>query len=305
MDQRKSGGGGSSVPSKRPRSQTPPTRGEKDVPFSSSTMINNKKKSKPSSKKKKDKNKNRNRSDSVSDSHHHGRSSSHHHHHHHGSSGASTTTTAEGQRMTRILSTLTPLEHSRYNAYQESVLSATAVEQYVAACLSERLQANGASTPLQLADLVVPGQDQDIVMVVATLAKIYAQRLVTAAVQLRAERTVSAATSEGQGAASMVDNNNNHRSAPLQPRDILHALEDRQRQGLDPGFFLQTNARAAAGGSRGANTIAKTIEYHDLRVAAMAAERAYDEQFETSEAVPNDKNDSGITSSSPMQVDDE
>ena len=245
MDGRKTGGISSSIPGKRPRSQTPTSSDAASKPKRSK-----KPKSKPP----------RSRADSVSgDSHTHRSSHSHHH-------SASATATPEGERLTRLWSTLTPQEQSRWTAFQQSVLSTTAVQDWLAACLSRRYNHDDNSNAL--ADYCVPGQEQDIGMVVATLAKIYAQRLVATAVKLRDDNNNNnkKTTTEAAAAASSAV------VTPLEPLDIQRAWQYQQKHGLTPGFFLSSSSSSNTTTSSRHNPQAET----DLRMAALQAEQEYD-----------------------------
>ena len=108
------------------------------------------------------------------------------------------TATAEGQIMAQVLSTFSRLEQSRFEAFRRVTFPKDAISKYVAHCLIEeqhRPVSQGVPTapdtkttvgskPIRepiLSEVVAPGQAEDITIVVATLAKAYAQRLVTAA----------------------------------------------------------------------------------------------------------------------------
>lgn len=161
----------------------------------------------------------------------------------------STTATADGQIMMQMLSTFTKLEQSRFEAFKRAALNADAVQRWVASCLANRhnlqQQPQGAR---KLDDLVAPGQASDITMVVTTLAKIYAQRLVATARKL--------------------SNNNDN---PLQPHEIHQAAKLRVQQGLDPGFFLQPNAAI--------NVAMQNSDYEQRRLAAVAAQEEYEKHM--------------------------
>ena len=258
MDGRKTGGISSSIPGKRPRSQTPTTSDAASKP-----------KSKPP----------RSRADSVSGDSHTHRSHSHHH-------SASTTATPEGQRLTRLWSTLTPQEQSRWTAFQQSVLSTTAVQDWLAACLSLRYN-HDDNNSTALADYCVPGQEQDIGMVVATLAKIYAQRLVATAVKLRDDNNKYTT----EASATVV--------TPLEPLDIQRAWHYQQKHGLAPGFFLASSSNTTT--SCRHNPQAET----DLRMAALQAEQEFDawkQMQQTKEPQQMDK-DNATTSTAPSPED--
>jgi hypothetical protein len=94
---------------------------------------------------------------------------------------------------------------------------------------------------------------QDIVTVVSTLAKIYAQRLAAAAVQVSQQRwhqqqqqkqpprsDDDSPSRVGNGQRASVDR-------PLEPEDVLEAYRLRAAAGLDPGFYLQPHDGISAG----------------------------------------------------------
>ena len=121
---------------------------------------------------------------------------------------------------------------------------------------------------LVLSELVAPGQAQDITVVVSTLAKEYAQRLVLAARRHTAERLLV---------------NNEEESEAISPEDLLQAFSDRQARGLDPGFFL--------GGTKTKNATASETSlflsdpeihqrYSLSRSVALAAQDEYDKEQE-------------------------
>ena len=132
-----------------------------------------------------------------------------------------------------------------------------------------------AKTKRSLNDMVPPGQAAEITIVVSTLAKNYAQRLVTAA------RRVAAA----QGADA---------STPLAPQHVLTAHYSRVQAGLDPGFFLQTQrngvrvaessaAVAAALGTDDANAL--------QRNATLEAQEEYDKYMKEKNESKSDEMD--------------
>ena len=99
--------------------------------------------------------------------------------------------------MAQMLTTFSSLEQSRFQAYKRATFAADTVEQWVAACLQDRYQdttstSTSTTYPRPLEDLVAPGQAQDIGLVVAIAAKIYAQRLVAEAVALQEKQAAAA-----------------------------------------------------------------------------------------------------------------
>lgn len=175
--------------------------------------------------------------------------------------------------MAQMLSTFSKLEQSRFEAFRRSTVPADAVHEWLAACLADRYSisppaAEGAGKSRSLADLVQPGQADSISMVVATLAKVYAQRLVSAAQSLALEDSNNTNNNSYNNEGVTADEQQN----PLQPRHLWRAWEHRKRQGLDPGFFLQANEGlqwSSSGGQAG--------QVHDCRrLAALAAQEEYD-----------------------------
>jgi len=110
-----------------------------------------------------------------------------------------------------------------------------------------------------LQDMVPPGQADEITVVVSTLAKAYAQRLVTAARRV--------ATAEGVG-----------EETPLSPEQVLKAYHSRVNAGLDPGFFLRKpKATTVAESSAAIAAALGTVDMNALqRNAALAAQEEYD-----------------------------
>lgn len=148
--------------------------------------------------------------------------------------------------MSQMLSTFSKVEQSRFEAFRCARFSPSVIENWVAAVLSDRYRLDECR---ELNDLVLPNQSADIVMVVSTLAKTYAQRLVWEASKLNKDVNV-----------------------PLQPHHIRTAWEDRKRRGLDPGLFLQPAARS--------DTPLESTDNYDMRhMAALAAQEEYDKQF--------------------------
>ena len=101
--------------------------------------------------------------------------------------------------------------------------------------------------PPKLEHLVVPSSASEIVAVVSTLAKCYAQRLVAAACRVadaEKEKEVmdeqhpgSTTTSSSVETASATTTTTQR---PLQPHHLLDAHTHRVRAGLDPGFWMSS-----------------------------------------------------------------
>jgi len=147
----------------------------------------------------------------------------------------------------------------------------------------------GVVPPLD--QLVVPNSASEIVAVVSTLAKCYAQRLVSAARRVadaeveeeqksRHESTTEASTKTTTSATATVQK-------PISPRHLLEAHRYRSREGLDPGFWMadrvavdgrhkkkaSSSIRASVGTSEAA-----ALGIEDTRscfLAAIAAQDAY------------------------------
>ena len=136
-----------------------------------------------------------------------------------------------------------------------------------------------SNPPRPLKDLVAPGQAQEIGLVVAIAAKIYAQRLVAEAVAIQEkEKQQQAQREEGVGPSSIntTQARNSTDSGALQCTAVWKAVQQRRRRGVDPGFFLQP----AEDRFNWAAGVATTQHYDMRRLAAMAAEEEYDQQRE-------------------------
>jgi hypothetical protein len=111
-----------------------------------------------------------------------------------------------------------------------------------------------------LHDLVSPNNADSIVVVASSLAKVYAQRLVTAAKRV--------AIAEGKYVEG----------TPLQPHQLEQAHEARVQAGLDPGFFLQKPSRHGIVCGKVAAAALGRVDRHDLlRQAALQAQEEYDQ----------------------------
>jgi hypothetical protein len=155
--------------------------------------------------------------------------------------------------MAQMLSTFSKVEQSRFEAFQRARLSPQHVGDWIAACLCHRW--NLAGDHRSLRDLVAVGQAPEISLVVASLAKIYSQRIVQTAIQQRGD--------------SKGDHNG---GGPLTVEDLRAAHTERQREGLDPGFFLQAaDERPVAALRRRQSQL-----YEQQRLAALEAQDKYD-----------------------------
>ena len=105
-----------------------------------------------------------------------------------------------------------------------------------------------------LSDVVATGQSGDITVVVSTLAKAYAQRLVLAARKYSIERRNRHKTSVHDENSNNDDDDDEEEEEEeediaISPEDILKAYADREVRGLDPGFFLQARGTKNNSGS--------------------------------------------------------
>mmetsp|Transcript_6503 Transcript_6503/g.14216 ORF Transcript_6503/g.14216 Transcript_6503/m.14216 type:complete len:346 (-) Transcript_6503:1662-2699(-) len=137
-----------------------------------------------------------------------------------------------------------------------------------------------AAPPLR--DVVAPETSQEVTVVVSTLAKSYAQRLVSAA------RRVARARGYPD-------------TMPLLPEHLVEAKQYRSEAGLDPGFFMgagaggsvPNSARTCGGdpGATAANAAALgLVNGNKLRLdAALEAQDEYDEQLSSTHNYREDK----------------
>jgi hypothetical protein len=193
--------------------------------------------------------------------------------------------------MSQMLATMGTLEQSRFQAFKRSCFAADAVQAWIAACLNDRYNrvrrsgstSSHAEPHAKLADLVAVGQAAEIGLVVATAAKVYAQRLIADAIafQRAQQRHQSNRHAASPDPATSITTGNNSSSSSHQKTSgwpsclaIWTALQARRRRGVDPGFFmhpandqLQWSAKVT------------TLHHYDLRRhAALAAEEEFDKQ---------------------------
>lgn len=143
-----------------------------------------------------------------------------------------------------------------------------------------------------LDDLVVPGSASEIVDVVSTLAKCYAQRLVAAA------RRVADAEEEAK-ASKTVDGENKDAAIssestsikPLQPHHYKEAFRHRVEAGIDPGFWMhgmikKVKNRCVESKHVGVAESAAVgrKNWNSAHLAALAAQDAYDEMLKEESA---------------------
>lgn len=136
-----------------------------------------------------------------------------------------------------------------------------------------------------LDQLVVPNSASEIVAVVSTLAKSYAQRLVSAA------RRVADAEEEQnrrQVTTDTLTTKATMAQKPISPHHLLEAHRYRSRVGLDPGFWMADRV-AVDGSRRTASSIRSSVGISEAAalgiedrtrscfIAALASQDAYDE----------------------------
>lgn len=185
-------------------------------------------------------------------------------------------TTSEGLYMSQVLSTFNSEEMSRFEAFRRCTFRSDVLQDYIADCLIEAHEKRvlhyqqkklcffpaeqqnqnqigkdkdkdrKRKRKIELKDLVARSSTandqtnpaQEIAIVVSTLAKAYAQRLVMQA-KIHQEEEIALKRLNAN-----TNNNGNEKekalsvSNELMPHHILQAHEFRVRRNLDPGFFL-------------------------------------------------------------------
>ena len=137
----------------------------------------------------------------------------------------------------------------------------------------------GVFPPLD--QLVVPNSASEIVAVVSTLAKSYAQRLVSAA------RRVADAKEEGEKNGLHDDGSTSTAQTPISPQHLLEAHRYRSRAGLDPGFWMsdsvvvnngrkKTSSIPAGVGMSEAAALGTEDRTRSCFLASIAVQDAYD-----------------------------
>ena len=154
----------------------------------------------------------------------------------------------ERQPLSQVLSTFSAVEQDRFNAFRRNTFARDVVSSFVTSSLvnaSRHVQTHrkielgmtssqSASPTVDaqhlkyLSDCVAPGTSVQIIFTVRTVAKIYAQRLLQSARNLATER-------------------NHGHDVALLPEHILEAYQQRVRNGVDPGFFMQADVGIARG----------------------------------------------------------
>ena len=218
--------------------------------------------------------------------------------------------------MAQMLSTFSKVEQSRFEAFQRARLDLRHVEEWVASCLSERWN---LSHSRPLSDLVAVGQAPEITLVVSILAKIYAQRVVQTAVKLRDQHLEQQKQQQQQQQEEQkqqqlredgITTTSSSQSTPLTVEWLRQAWLERQREGLDPGFFLQPASERLDRGSRLLTRHAQQA-YQQRRLAALEAQDQYDawvarQQAQSNEPGGDDKsNDAEKGRGSPKEKEEE
>ena len=147
--------------------------------------------------------------------------------------------------MAQFLSTFNRLEQSRFEAFRRSTFSSDAISKYVAQIMIEGLE-DGTDRDPVLSHLCSVGQAPEITMVVSTLAKVYAQRLIH-------ETKVVAGTNQA-----------------IRPQHILQAVNQRLSQSAENDFFLQNALEASV------STSSSDENYSAQRQAAIRLQELYD-----------------------------
>mmetsp|Transcript_10927 Transcript_10927/g.15730 ORF Transcript_10927/g.15730 Transcript_10927/m.15730 type:complete len:279 (-) Transcript_10927:119-955(-) len=202
--------------------------------------------------------------------------------------------TEEGAQMSQIMNTWTVQEQDRFAAYRRCVLKGDVISKFVAFSLAKEeqkrfsLRANASSilfgavqnreTKMKihaspLSQFVSPNCSSEITVVVSTLAKAYAQRLVSAARQV--------ANASGYSTHQR-----------LLPQHYLEAYQRRVQAGLDPGFFLSPQQRTVPTSTQPNRTTGLLDKYQFKLAAAKAAQDAYDEAMKVNQNNNENKKDS-------------
>ena len=220
--------------------------------------------------------------------------------------------------MAQTLSTFNTLEQSKFEAFRRSTFRGDAISKYVAYCLTRSEEkkilrlamsntySNAPSSDLhqclplpkrELKDLVGTENNlkhnsnpaEEITIVVSTLAKAYAQRLIKAA------REVASAS-------------NYPESKKILPEHLREAHFQRLNQGIDPGFFMQTphhikvSGQSSAGKTlslrnggfgaiKGNSNIASSKKYDLKFESAFALQQAFDEFHNVEKQEQENEND--------------
>ena len=230
--------------------------------------------------------------------------------------------------MYELLNTFSTNESIRFQSHQRSSLAASVIEQYVAACIEHRYHRNdhlnqnnhtavssSPSTlppPSRLEDYVsTPSQASDIGMIVATAAKIYAQRLMAEAAllqkkdiqQQQQQKTSQTATNNtnshdttttatAMDLSSITGSSGTTHHESINPHVLLctyvyQAVQDRQLRQVDPGFFMaSTSSTATSTTDYNVHQTTSNALYDQRRLATMAV---LQQAATTATAVNDDK----------------
>mmetsp|Transcript_21863 Transcript_21863/g.51576 ORF Transcript_21863/g.51576 Transcript_21863/m.51576 type:complete len:338 (-) Transcript_21863:72-1085(-) len=212
------------------------------------------------------------------------------------SSSLDKTADKEGKTMAQVMSTFTKLEQSRFEAFRRVTFPADTVSKFVAHCLieeqhrpvsegvhvsTEKEKSSASITkrrPPILSEVCAPGQASEITMIVSSLAKSYAQRLVTAARQkaidrITAQQKKDDTADDGRHAAGGGVGDG---IVAITRNDVQKALEERRKNGIDPGFFLPPTSTVKYSRNRSILTLNDTESQQLKLLAALQAQDEYD-----------------------------
>jgi hypothetical protein len=191
--------------------------------------------------------------------------------------------------MSQVLSTFSATEQDRFAAYRRSTFATDAISNYVAFCLakhsneankqrrkgldlggedlgissagSDRNDALTCQKPISsvapLSEYVAPGTASRINLIVGTISKIYAQRLVKSA--------RSVANEKGYSNEKMI-----------LPDHVLEAHMKRLKSGVDPGFYMQPSNQNTSIGTAVSSTQFNASFLKRKMDEALAAQDAFD-----------------------------
>jgi hypothetical protein len=132
--------------------------------------------------------------------------------------------------------------------------------------------------------LVVPDSASEIVAVVSTMAKCYAQRLVAAARRVADAEDEAAKLESEEGESEL---SKTKTIEPLQLHHYMEAHRHRVNAGIDPGFWMQDmikkGSEAKGVGAAEAAAVGRKNNWNNAYLAALAAQDAYDEMVKEEE----------------------
>jgi hTAFII28-like protein conserved region len=184
--------------------------------------------------------------------------------------------------MAQLLATFSPQELRRFQSFQRVSFSSSVIEPFVAACIQHRTGGGGTGPRRwSLDDCVAPGHAAEIGLLVAVAAKIYAQRLVAAAVRIQNQETTTSASRR-----------------VLRATSVYRAVQE--RRGNPAGLFIPSIAEEVP--CRPCVTFAAAPSRRD---AALAAQEAYDAaqgvgEIKTSPAEAGDDDAMNIEEPAPL-----